>query len=360
MALIKCPECSREISDKAESCPQCGLPLAKVISDTSNAKTVNCLDCKKEFNFDAEVCPHCGLFNSQKYKDSDKATKEFTVDAVSQEPKETIVSQSKTDNPSAFWIGLIAAFISGLITTSILIGVITFVVTLLVVIRVNYLAAYPDHRLKFERHLYTWKGLVLYIIVVIALVTIQNQVKYYIEKNDKEQKQQAKNISGKDHLAKAKILLAKAPNLSDEEWLSVNNQLTAIDSEASDYTEARKLLPPVAKKRDEIIEKRLKEQRKQEQIEAQEQLERETAGLSVKGKRLKMKHPEWSIEECDLISRGRIRIGMTKEQVRAAWGRPYRVNTTTAAYGTHEQWVMHEMGSSYVYFEDGICTAIQN
>lgn len=30
MALIKCPECSKEISDKAISCPNCGVPLAKM------------------------------------------------------------------------------------------------------------------------------------------------------------------------------------------------------------------------------------------------------------------------------------------------------------------------------------------
>jgi uncharacterized OB-fold protein len=29
MALVKCPECSSEVSDKAESCPKCGFPLAK-------------------------------------------------------------------------------------------------------------------------------------------------------------------------------------------------------------------------------------------------------------------------------------------------------------------------------------------
>ena len=28
MALIPCPECSREISDKAKACPLCGYPLA--------------------------------------------------------------------------------------------------------------------------------------------------------------------------------------------------------------------------------------------------------------------------------------------------------------------------------------------
>lgn len=29
MALIKCPECGKEISDKAKSCPQCGYPITK-------------------------------------------------------------------------------------------------------------------------------------------------------------------------------------------------------------------------------------------------------------------------------------------------------------------------------------------
>ena len=28
MALIKCPECSKEISDKAEACPQCAYPIS--------------------------------------------------------------------------------------------------------------------------------------------------------------------------------------------------------------------------------------------------------------------------------------------------------------------------------------------
>ncbi|MBS5080492.1 MAG: zinc-ribbon domain-containing protein [Clostridiales bacterium] len=27
MAIIKCPECAKEISDKAKSCPQCGCPI---------------------------------------------------------------------------------------------------------------------------------------------------------------------------------------------------------------------------------------------------------------------------------------------------------------------------------------------
>ncbi len=29
MALIKCPECGKEISDKASNCPNCGNPIAE-------------------------------------------------------------------------------------------------------------------------------------------------------------------------------------------------------------------------------------------------------------------------------------------------------------------------------------------
>lgn len=34
MALIKCPECESEISDKAEACPKCGCPIQKIQSET--------------------------------------------------------------------------------------------------------------------------------------------------------------------------------------------------------------------------------------------------------------------------------------------------------------------------------------
>ncbi len=31
MALINCPECGKEISNKATSCPNCGMPVASSI-----------------------------------------------------------------------------------------------------------------------------------------------------------------------------------------------------------------------------------------------------------------------------------------------------------------------------------------
>lgn len=35
MALIKCPECGREVSDKASACPNCGYPISKSIENNN-------------------------------------------------------------------------------------------------------------------------------------------------------------------------------------------------------------------------------------------------------------------------------------------------------------------------------------
>lgn len=34
MALIKCPECGKEISDKAKACPECGYELKQNVEAT--------------------------------------------------------------------------------------------------------------------------------------------------------------------------------------------------------------------------------------------------------------------------------------------------------------------------------------
>lgn len=50
-------------------------------------------------------------------------------------------------------------------------------------------------------------------------------------------------------------------------------------------------------------------------------------------------------------------IGMTAAQVRAStWGEPEDINKTTYAWGTREQWCYS--GYRYIYFEDGVVTAI--
>ncbi len=49
MALIKCPECGKEISDAAVKCPNCGYPVKaeqkKKEKENKNQKLVECPEC---------------------------------------------------------------------------------------------------------------------------------------------------------------------------------------------------------------------------------------------------------------------------------------------------------------------------
>jgi hypothetical protein len=51
-------------------------------------------------------------------------------------------------------------------------------------------------------------------------------------------------------------------------------------------------------------------------------------------------------------------IGMTEDEVKnSTWGEPEHVNTTITENGVSEQWVYS--GYRYIYFDNGVVTAIQ-
>lgn len=52
MALIKCPECGKDVSDKAKACIHCGYPLQKEIQ--------YCPYCGKENSKENSICEFCG------------------------------------------------------------------------------------------------------------------------------------------------------------------------------------------------------------------------------------------------------------------------------------------------------------
>lgn len=65
MALIKCQECGKEISDKAVVCPNCGNPIQCYIdSDAydmlSNYKKKKCSRCGRDIPKRIGRCPYCG------------------------------------------------------------------------------------------------------------------------------------------------------------------------------------------------------------------------------------------------------------------------------------------------------------
>jgi len=61
MALIKCGECGRQVSDQASSCPSCGAPV--VLTETQSLTMegmINCPFCKESISDTATICGHCG------------------------------------------------------------------------------------------------------------------------------------------------------------------------------------------------------------------------------------------------------------------------------------------------------------
>ena len=51
MAIIKCPECGRQISDKAPVCPNCGVEIA--------GKLTKCTQCGEIYFSEQGMCPNC-------------------------------------------------------------------------------------------------------------------------------------------------------------------------------------------------------------------------------------------------------------------------------------------------------------
>lgn len=70
MALVSCPECDKEVSDKAMSCPSCGFPISSIgqsigyekspLEESGFTKTVHvCNRCDLEFDTALRHCPRC-------------------------------------------------------------------------------------------------------------------------------------------------------------------------------------------------------------------------------------------------------------------------------------------------------------
>jgi len=70
MALINCPKCNREISEKARVCPGCGCALREPASDPPKPEVVH----SPKGGDHAAPCPACGKQNGSKPQ-----TKSFSI-----------------------------------------------------------------------------------------------------------------------------------------------------------------------------------------------------------------------------------------------------------------------------------------
>lgn len=70
MAIIKCPECGRQISDKAPTCPNCGVEIA--------GKVIKCAQCGEVYFNNQESCPNCHHHTPLSFQISNDNTAELT------------------------------------------------------------------------------------------------------------------------------------------------------------------------------------------------------------------------------------------------------------------------------------------
>ena len=61
-----------------------------------------------------------------------------------------------------------------------------------------------------------------------------------------------------------------------------------------------------------------------------------------------------------IIAQRKVKIGMTKKMCIDSWGEPSKINKTIGSFGVQEQWVYGSIEASYLYFENGKLTFIQN
>ena len=71
MAIIRCPECGHEISDKAPFCPSCGVAIA--------GKVTVCPECGKAYFADMAECPQCHHKTERKFEENKQAPAEATM-----------------------------------------------------------------------------------------------------------------------------------------------------------------------------------------------------------------------------------------------------------------------------------------
>lgn len=75
MALIRCPECGKEVSDKAQKCVYCGKVL---IEEELTKQEIKCTECGAILSETDSICPNCGCpidNNRYRYKNVDRNSK---------------------------------------------------------------------------------------------------------------------------------------------------------------------------------------------------------------------------------------------------------------------------------------------
>lgn len=98
MAMISCPQCGEQISDRAKECPHCGFrPIQEEI--------IYCAECGTELDNSATTCPNCGCPVEVKPESPQKV--EVTSVKIGEKSKKLIIA------------GVAAVFVIAILTVAI-------------------------------------------------------------------------------------------------------------------------------------------------------------------------------------------------------------------------------------------------
>lgn len=92
MAIIKCPECGRQVSERAPLCPNCGVEIA--------GKIIRCTECGEVYFAEDRLCPACHHLNgvARKQPSAPVNTLVSTAKETVSEPK--VAKKTAEDNGS--------------------------------------------------------------------------------------------------------------------------------------------------------------------------------------------------------------------------------------------------------------------
>lgn len=69
--LIPCPECARQVSDRAKACPDCGFPVAEHVAEQAAAAEHAARMASRERVGDID-CPHCEARGFRHFETTDE------------------------------------------------------------------------------------------------------------------------------------------------------------------------------------------------------------------------------------------------------------------------------------------------
>ena len=170
-----------------------------------------------------------------------------------------------------------------------------------------------------------------------------------------QQAQREKDIFNKmtpaDHLAAAEADLKLGA--TEEQLANATKNITALKGTSLESKGA------ALRARYEVQREQAAVRAKAAEAKAEAEARAQAAAYSKsRAGRLCAKHPDWTRDDCDLVARNRIWIGMSLEMLEANRGRPDHANPSNYGNGTSWQWCWDDYTPSCFYGEsDGIITA---